>query len=153
MTNAAQGEGLTLDGKAMDAILYVASGDARKAVNTLQGAAGVGKKVTEDDVFNVASRARPQEVEKMVKLALGGKFVESRQMLDDLLVKYGLSGQDIIQQIYRECARMEGVSEVTKVHLVDKVGEYDFRIAEGASERVQLEALLGQILLLGQKGK
>lgn len=149
----AKTEGLHVDSKAVDAVIYVAGGDARKAINTLQGAAGEKKKVTEDDVFNVASRARPQEVEKMVKLALGGKLTESRAMLEDLMLKYGLSGQDILAQIYRECVKLDTVPDVLKVNLIDKVGEYDYRIAEGANERIQLEALLGQILLLGHKEK
>jgi len=38
-----------------------------------------------------------------------------------------------------------------KVALVDKVGEYDFRLTEGADETIQLEALLAQLMLAGKK--
>ncbi len=148
--HAAKGEGLHLDDKALVALLYVAGGDARKAVNALQGASIAGRKVTEDDVFRVASRARPAEVEKMVNLALSGKFVAARDLLDELMVKYGMSGEDVIGQIFREITRLP-VSERQKVELVDKVGEYEFRMVEGANERIQLEALLAQFMLAGSK--
>jgi replication factor C small subunit len=38
-----------------------------------------------------------------------------------------------------------------KVELIDKIGEYNFRITEGANERIQLEALLAYLVLIGKK--
>jgi replication factor C small subunit len=37
------------------------------------------------------------------------------------------------------------------VKLMDKVGEVDFRLTEGANERIQLEALLAHFSLLGDR--
>ncbi|MEM0475510.1 MAG: replication factor C small subunit [Candidatus Norongarragalinales archaeon] len=146
----AEGEGLKLDDKARDAVVYVADGDARKAINVLQGASGLGeKKVTEDEVFKVASRARPKEVGEMVRLALRGDFLKARALLDDLMMRYGLSGEDVIAQVYREIVSLD-VDDEAKLALVERVGEYDFRIGEGANERVQLEALLARLALAGK---
>ncbi len=36
-----------------------------------------------------------------------------------------------------------------KVELIDKIGETDFRITEGANERIQLDALLARFVLSG----
>ena len=79
-----------------------------------------------------------------------GKFSESRTKLDQLMITYGLSGEDVIKQIYREVIGLD-VPDSIKVHLVDRVGEYSFRLSEGADERIQLEALLAQLVLAGQK--
>jgi replication factor C small subunit len=38
------------------------------------------------------------------------------------------------------------LSDKDKIELVDTIGEYDFRIVEGANERIQLEALLAQFM-------
>ena len=38
------------------------------------------------------------------------------------------------------------LDEKKKVELVDIIGEYDFRIVEGANERIQLEALIAQFM-------
>ena len=143
-------EGIKLDAKAMDAVVYVAEGDARKAINVLQGAAFAHKAVGEEDVFKVASRATPKEVGQMVDAALGNRFGEARKLLDSLMVKYGMSGEEILGQIYREIVSKD-LAEDKKVLLADRIGEYDFRMVEGASERIQLEALLAQLALAGRK--
>ena len=145
----AKKESVHMDEKALDAIVYIAEGDARKAINCLQGSAEKGK-ITEERVFEVSSRARPKEIEEMVALALKGKFVEARSHLNTLMVKYAMSGEDVLDQIYREVVSLS-IPDDVKIQLVDKVGEYDFRMSEGADERIQLEALLAQIMLFGSK--
>ncbi|MFH1056613.1 MAG: replication factor C small subunit [Candidatus Micrarchaeota archaeon] len=142
-------EGVKVDEKALDAIAYVADGDARKAINCLQGSAEKGK-ISEEAVFQVSSRAKPKEIAEMVELALKGKFVEARNKLNTVMLKYSMSGEDVLQQVYREVILL-GVSDDVKVQLVDKIGEYDFRLSEGADERIQLEALLAQIMLVGSR--
>ncbi|NUN11623.1 hypothetical protein HUU53_03175, partial [Candidatus Micrarchaeota archaeon] len=145
-----QGEGLELDDKAIEAVVYLSEGDARKAINILQGASGAGSKITEEMIFQVSSRARPAEIGEMVQLAIKGKFTQARDLLNKLMIEYAMSGQDVIGQVYREVTRLD-VDDETKVKLVDRVGEYDFRMSEGGDERIQLEALLAQIMLVAKK--
>ncbi len=148
--NVAEGEKLKVDAKAVEALVYVSEGDARKVINALQGAAGISEKVTAEEIYRVASRARPEEVEKMVKHALDGDFTGARKMLDEMMLKYGMSGEEVILQVFREVTGMS-LPDKDKVALVDRIGEYDFRMVEGANERIQLEALLAQIMLHGKK--
>jgi replication factor C small subunit len=86
----------------------------------------------------------------MVARALEGDFSGARKMLDEMMLKYGMSGEEVILQVFREVTRMS-LPDKDKVALVDKIGEYDFRMVEGANERIQLEALLAQIMLHGKK--
>lgn len=141
-------EKVSIDDKAIEAIVYVSSGDLRKAINVLQAASSTGEKVTEKIVYEVSARARPEEVKEMIKLALSGKFLEARSALDKLIYEYGMSGEDVILQLHRELIDMDEseVDSNTKIELVDKIGEYNFRMVEGANERIQLEALLAQFL-------
>ena len=147
----AKKEGLEVDEKAGEAIAYVSGGDMRKAINALQGAAIHSDNISEDLIYKISSRARPKEIREMVDAAYGGRFLDARKMLLSLSTQYGLSGSDIILQIYREIVNLE-IPEKKKVMLVDKVGEYDFRLVEGANEHIQIEALLAQIMLLGMEG-
>ncbi|MFH1258167.1 MAG: replication factor C small subunit [Candidatus Micrarchaeota archaeon] len=146
----AAGEGLKIDKAAEEALIYISEGDARKLINSLQGASSISEKITSEEIYKIASRARPEEVEKMVKAALKGSFNEARKLLDEIMLRYGMSGEEVILQIFREVTSMD-IGDKEKVLLVDKVGEYDFRIVEGANERIQLDALLAQILLHGMK--
>lgn len=144
----AQAEGLQMDEKGMKAIEYVCQGDLRKAINVLQAASGDHQKITEDAVFGVSSRAKPEEVKHMIHAALEGKFPEARNKLDALLYEHGMSGEDVLLQLYRETMAMkeEELPSKTKIELVDVIGEYNFRMVEGANERIQLEALLAQFM-------
>jgi len=146
LVEVAKKEGVSIDKAALEAIIYVADGDLRKAINILQATSSQSKKVSEENVYSVASRAKPKEIREMITLALDGKFMEARNRLDFLLYNYGMSGEDVITQLYKELMSMEEkeVPLKTKVELVDTIGEYNFRLVEGANERLQLEALLAQ---------
>jgi replication factor C small subunit len=146
--NIAKIEKLEIDAKAKTAINYVCQGDARKSINILQACASLESKIDEESVYSVSSRARPEQVQEMILLALQGNFLEARKKLDALMYEYGMAGEDIIKQLYRETMALEDkdLSEKAKIELVDTIGEYDFRLVEGANERIQLEALLAQFM-------
>ena len=148
MQDIADKEKLTIDEKAKVAVNYISQGDLRKAVNILQAASTLDKKITEDIVYKVSSRARPEQVQEMILLALKGKFLDARKKLEELMYEQGMSGEDILVQLYRETMALtdKDLVEKDKIALVDTIGEYDFRLVEGANERIQLEALLAQFM-------
>ncbi|GGL46572.1 replication factor C small subunit [Halocalculus aciditolerans] len=141
---AEEGVEYTEDG--VDALVYAADGDMRRAVNALQQAAATGDVVDEEAVYAITATARPEEIEAMVNDTLDGDFLAARSTLDELLSERGLAGGDIIDQLHRSVWEFD-VDEKAAVHLMDRVGEADYRIAEGANEQVQLEAMLASIAL------
>lgn len=151
----AREEKLTVDPKAITALEYIAEGDMRKATNVLQAASALEKKITEDIVYTVANRAKPKEIKEMIQLAMEGKFLPAREKLDILMLESGLSGEDVIKQIHKEVIDWDEkeIDSKTKIRLIDRIGEYDFRLVEGANERIQIEALLAQIGLVASEKK
>jgi replication factor C small subunit len=149
LTRIAKTEGKQLTDDGLEAMVYVAEGDARKATNSLQVAASMGDTIDSDMIYRTASLARPEEVKKLLTTALSGSFAEARSRLDDLLISYGLSGTDVIRQIHKSIVELP-IPDTKKVQLVDKVGEIEFRIVEGGNERIQLEALISQFILAGE---
>ena len=145
-----KGEKLSIDAAAKDAIIYLAEGDLRKIANLAQSAASAKKKITEELVYEIASRAKPVDVKLMIELALAGNFAAARKKLQDLLFMQGLSGQDIVREMHRQ---LDGVKadERTKAELVSKVGEYEYRISQGGNDLVQLEAFLAQLSLCAKR--
>jgi replication factor C small subunit len=137
----AKDEKLKVDKEAYEAIFYVSEGDMRKAINILQGSAMHSSNITAKLVHKISSRATPKEVKLMTELALDGKFQEARENLDKLIISYGLSGEDILLQIYREIPKLD-IAEKQKINLIGILGEYNFRLVQGANERIQMEALL-----------
>jgi replication factor C small subunit len=141
---------LTTEG--LDAIFEVCGGDLRRAINTLQSAASLGKPVDAKVVYSVTGKASPADVQKMLKVAMDGDFMEARKQLRDMIQKYGVAGSDIIHQIHTEIFRAE-MPEKWRVKLADIVGEVDFRLVEGADEEVQLSALLAKLVETGDELK
>ncbi|MEM5829810.1 MAG: replication factor C small subunit [Candidatus Aenigmatarchaeota archaeon] len=144
------GEKLKITEDAINAIIYLAEGDLRKVANLLQASAALGEKITENVVYDVASQARPTDVKEMLELALNGRFEDARKKLQDMLLRQGLSGRDVIKEIHKQIYSLP-ISEEAKVQLVEKCGEYEFRISEGGDDLIQLEALLTQFLLFSKK--
>lgn len=141
---------LTTEG--LDAIFEVCGGDLRRAINTLQSAASLGKPVDAKVVYSVTGKASPADVQKMLKVAMDGDFMEARKQLREMIQKYGVAGSDIIRQIHTEIFRAE-MPEKWRVKLADIVGEVDFRLVEGADEEVQLSALLAKLVETGDELK
>ncbi|MEM3421652.1 MAG: replication factor C small subunit [Candidatus Hadarchaeum sp.] len=148
----AKEEKLTIAPEAVQAIAYLSEGDLRKAINILQAAAALSKKVTEKTVYEVSAAAKPEEVRQMLELALSGKFEEARTKLQELLIDRGLAGEDVIEQVHREVFNLK-LPENIKVEILDKIGEFSFRLVQGANERIQLEAMLAHFGLIGEKMK
>ncbi len=142
-------EHLDITDDGIDAVKYVARGDMRKAINALQAAAMLGTAIDRDAIYQITATARPEEIGKLILSAYNGDFAESRKKLDDLLTRQGLSGEDVVGQIYRAVFDVGEIPDRKKVELIDKIGEMDFRITEGANERIQLDALLAWFVLSG----
>ena len=152
----AKAQDLTVTEDGYEALIYVAQGDMRKAVNSLQAAAFVEpeKPISRETIYKTTATANPEDIRNLIETALRGNFRAARKELNRLLYEEGLSGEDIIGQIYRSLSEMDnrmildlGLSEKRIVELVDIIGEIDFRLTEGATEKIQLEALLAHFAL------
>jgi replication factor C small subunit len=152
ITKIAKNEGLKITEDGFTALLYVARGDMRKAVNALQVGATLGSEITDEVLYKSTATARPEDVQDLLNVALTGDFLKSREHLDKLLITYGLSGEDIIRQIHHEIFNIN-IPDITRVELVDRVGETEFRLVEGSNERIQLEALIAHFVFVGSKLK
>lgn len=146
----AKAEKLEVTKEALDALVYVAQGDMRRATNALQVAASLSKTIDEDAVYQSTAMARPEEVVKLIEKALKGDFLAARGVLDDLLINAGLSGEDVIKQMHRQVFNLT-IPDKLKVQLVDRIGEAEFRLVEGSNERIQIEALLAHFVLVGSQ--
>jgi len=133
---------MTDDG--LDALVYAAAGDMRKAINGLQAASVSGDVVDESAVYAITSTARPEEIHGMVQSALDGDFTAARATLDRLLTEEGIAGGDVIDQLHRSVWEFD-VDDEAAVRILERVGETDYRITQGANERVQLEAMLASL--------
>jgi replication factor C small subunit len=145
-------EGLTITNDAMNAIVYIAQGDMRKAINALQGAAIMNSTIDENMVYAITSTARPDEIGDLLKCSLNGDFEGAESLLINLLHQRGIAPNELINQCYRAIIRMDMNREL-KVELIDQLGETDFRLSEGANSDIQMEALIARFVLASQRSR
>jgi replication factor C small subunit len=150
----AEKENLTVLGNTIETIVDVSEGDLRRAINILQTSVGYGKgrRVNVKTVLHVVGQVHPKQIQMMINRALNGHFIEAREILQELMIGYGLAGVDIIRQIHRELYKISFLSIDEKAELANIVGEYDFRLSEGANEDIQLSALLAQFTKFSTSG-
>ncbi|MBW2974930.1 replication factor C small subunit [Candidatus Woesearchaeota archaeon] len=146
----AEEESLKIADKAKDALIDVSDGDCRRLENVMQSCTAISKNITEDLVYSLASVAEPKEVKEILKLAVENRFIDARNKLLDTMLNYGLSGLDIIKQIQKQILSLD-IENRSKMVLMEKCGEIEFRMTEGSDEFVQLESLLASFTLAGKK--
>ncbi|MDD1656726.1 MAG: replication factor C small subunit [Methanomicrobiales archaeon] len=151
----AKREGLHVEKDAMKAILFIAQGDMRKAINALQGAAILSNSISEKKLYEITAHARPDEIEDLLKAALAGDFEGAEAALSALLNERGIAPLELLHQIYRAILDRQ-MDRALKVLLISRMGEADFRISEGADSEIQMEALMAGFVLAaldtGKKG-
>ncbi|MHC1566214.1 MAG: replication factor C small subunit [Candidatus Syntropharchaeia archaeon] len=138
-------EGIEITNGAIDAIVYIARGDMRRAINALQSAAVFGKRIEPDDVYQITASPHPEAIRELIDLSLKGEFIKARIKLNSLIDE-GISEEDILFGIHREVFNLD-IPDRMKVALIDRIGEIDFRLTEGANGRIQLEALIAYLVL------
>ena len=129
---------------AIDAIMRVSDGDLRRVTNVLQTASIQNSEIEEEDIYAVAASLRPDEIREILDKALAGDFIEAREDLAEIMINRGLDGQDVINSIHREVFDLD-INDKAKLEIVEQLGEFEFRIAEGGSSDIQIESLLAKI--------
>ena len=140
-------EGIILTPEGLLALVDVSRGDCRRAINYLQSCGTVSKKIDQDVVFRVAGEVPPDKIKEILKTALQGQLQLSIDLLNDLIKNYGLSGQNIIKNIHREIYELE-IAERMKIELSKLLAEIEYRLSQGGTEEIQLQALLAKIIML-----
>ena len=137
--------------EAADKIVDFSEGDLRHAINALQTASAYKDGCVDDKtVALVIGEASPSQVQKMIRKALYGDFIESRKTMYEIMGSFGFSGSEIIRQIQREIFKMSDLTPEQKAELSNIIGDYDYRLTQGANSDIQLSALLAQF---GKFGK
>jgi len=131
----------------LNALVEVSKGDCRRAINYLQSCATVSKKIDQDIVFHVAGEVPPEKIREILQTALGGQLQFSLKLLNDTTREFGLSGINIIKNIYREIFDLH-ISEDLKIELSKLLAEFEYRLSQGGTEEIQLQALLANIVKL-----
>lgn len=141
-------ENKQINQESLDALVYISEGDMRKAIGCLEVASLLGSSITIESVYKSSGLAHPKYIKQLIEISLKGSFINASELLDVLLIEDGLNSLDIIKQMFKEVMNLN-ITEKMKIDIIDKIGETDFRISEGADERLQMKAMLASMKRIG----
>ena len=133
--------------KALAQMYETTGGDLRHSINIMQAAAGMGL-ISVANVAAAIGLSGRSKVGEVLRLAMSGKFNDSRAKLLELTQVYGMSEGDFMRYANEEAygMRMEKPEEFAAI-----MAEYDYRLVAGAHPEIQLSALLAQLGKLARK--
>ncbi|MFX0175315.1 MAG: replication factor C small subunit [Candidatus Hodarchaeota archaeon] len=143
----AKQEKISIQPDGLNGLVNVSRGDCRRAINYLQSCGTISSKIDQDLVFRVAGEVPPEKVKEILHTALAGKLQFSIKLLNDINKDYGLSGINIIKNLHREIYNLN-ISEDMKIEISKLLAEFEYRLSQGGTEEIQLQALLANIIKL-----
>jgi replication factor C small subunit len=127
-------EGVETDGAGVEFVAEEAD-TLRESVLLLQTVASRGE-VTMDTVLETADDVEGDRAPDVLREAREGDFDEAVEVLDDMMIEGGWSGEDILRRLLQETDEPDEVVAI---------GEVDHAIDEGANDRIHLERLVAEI--------
>merc|ERR1712150_138991 len=134
----------------LEAILFVAEGDMRTALNALQSTyAGFGK-VTKETVFKVCDQPHPKLLHEILELCNVHQFRKAFMKMQAIL-KEGYSTIDVVQTLFRVIKWVENIEEKKKLRWIRDLGFTHMQIAEGLDSSLQIHGLLARFCAYGRQ--
>ena len=124
-------------------IIYSLSclGDMRRSLNILQSCATAYKTVDEESVYVCTGNPSKQDINTIVQWLLNKEFSACVDGIFDFCSTKGYSLQDIITQVHLYCVKID-FPHAVKCKLLSKMADIEERLLAGASEFLQLTALV-----------
>lgn len=131
---------VTEDGIA--AILHLGGGDMRRILNVLQATATGFPVVDADSVYACTGNPHPEDMRTALRTLLTQDFQQATQHIHSLGQTKGLALADVIAELGKLCARL-ALPPAAHSIVLEKLADIEYRLAAGASEKLQGVALVG----------
>ncbi|EPY27049.1 replication factor C subunit 2/4 [Strigomonas culicis] len=132
----------------LEAILYLAEGDLRHAINTLQATYVGYRFVSADNVFKVCDQPHPVLIENILVSAIQRRNITEAHAEMSRLLHRGYAPADLLATFFRVAQHNVKLyrTELQQVEVLKAIGETTMRMAEGVSSALQLAGMLARII-------
>ena len=134
----------TRETKLYETLYFISGGDLRKAINTLQMSVSLEliEKLDSDEILKISGFLDAKTLEKLMDAIKAEDFYEVKILFDTI---ENLDSRNLIRQILGRIGDLNIQSDDYN-SLMAFVGDVDYRISQGADEKIQLIALIGQLI-------
>lgn len=128
-----------------DTLFFISGGDLRKAINTLQMSVALEllENLEINEVLRVSGFLDNETLDKLIKSCETRNFKEARVILSTI---ESFDSRSVIRQLIEALSRIKNIKPRNLSLLHISIGDIDYRISQGADERVQVLALLAEII-------
>ncbi|KAF9354063.1 hypothetical protein BGX34_011238 [Mortierella sp. NVP85] len=144
-----QSEGVSCTSEGRKALLQLSKGDMRRALNILQACHAGYEIVDEDAVYNCTGNPHPTDIETIVNSMLTEDFNTAYSTVSYLKTIKGMALQDILTEVYNYLELVDMPTN-SRVYLLDKMADVEFKLSMGASEKLQLSSLIGSFRIAAE---
>ena len=142
-------EKISYDIPGLEAIIFAAQGDLRRAINYLQLTSNNFDKITLDNVYKLCDKPHPHIIKTIIVHCYEKNILKSFEIIRNLLKK-GYSSMDIITGMVNVMCHfeMDEIDKKTKLQILDKICQTYAVINSGIESELQLTGCLSYIYKL-----
>ncbi|AET39011.1 replication factor C subunit 3 Ecym_3534 [Eremothecium cymbalariae DBVPG len=142
-------EHLTLAEDARRALLRLANGDMRKALNVLQASKATldnpeKDQVTEDTIYECIGAPHPKDIESLMESILKDDWTTASYTVNKIKTNHGLALIDMIEGFVELLEEYE-LKESTRIELLCKLADIEYAISKGGTDKIQSSATIAAI--------
>ena len=139
-------ESVNIDESARSALLKLAKGDMRRAVNVLQACstAYVDEEIDEAAIYNCVGNPHPDDISRIVHSMMNDDLTTSLSVIAKMKREKGLALQDIIGGVFDDLEQLELKPNV-RIFVYDKLAAIEYRLSMGGTEKIQLSAMVATV--------
>eukprot|EP01032_Pedospumella_encystans_P009827 gene9827-11539_t len=145
LQDVAAKESVSYDVSGLEAIVFVAEGDMRNALNSMQSTVSGFGTVSSESVFKICDQPQPLKIRAALESLRKGGLREAQDIIMGLWAA-GYAATDIIQTLFKVTRALD-MPETQKLDFIREIGFSHMRIAQGLNTQLQL---LGCIARLSQ---
>ncbi|MFX0048206.1 MAG: AAA family ATPase [Candidatus Hermodarchaeota archaeon] len=134
----------TRENKFYDTLFFISGGDLRKAINALQMAVSLEliDNLDSNEILKISGFLDDLTLEKLMSAITLKNLDEVKKIFDTI---ENLDSRNIIRQILEQIVDLN-IQSNDYSNLIAFIGDVDYRISQGADEKIQLIALIGQLI-------
>eukprot|EP01121_Diplochlamys_sp_Union-15-3_P006426 TRINITY_DN16916_c0_g1_i1.p1 TRINITY_DN16916_c0_g1~~TRINITY_DN16916_c0_g1_i1.p1 ORF type:complete len:117 (+),score=22.98 TRINITY_DN16916_c0_g1_i1:61-411(+) len=104
-------------------------------------------KVTEETVYLATGNPSPKDIHQMFQWLFNEDFTEAYKKIMGLKTNKGLATADILKEVHAYVGRLITKQPDVLINLYIALADIEYRLASGASEKIQLGSLVGAFQL------
>jgi replication factor C small subunit len=130
--------------KLYETLFFISGGDLRKAINTLQMSVSLKliDNLDSNEILKISGFLDDKTLEKLMNVILAKDLNEVKKLFNTI---ENLDSRNFIRQILERIVDLD-IQTNDYNSLIAFIGDIDYRISQGADERIHLVALIGQLI-------